>query len=105
MLLNITIFLWYGAVAPWPSFGQNDVIPVYRLIFLAILVFLGTPYMIWNFGLCEAPHDDALDMSSDKISDEEWDQTISQMQGHQPSTHQVQRVKTKKTWFTVARSF
>ncbi|KAL8664174.1 MAG: hypothetical protein Q9202_003252 [Teloschistes flavicans] len=40
MLLNLSIFMWYGAVAPWPSFAHNDIIPIYRLIFLAILVLL-----------------------------------------------------------------
>lgn len=40
MLLNIVIFMWYGAVAPWAEFRTNDVIPIYRLIFLAILILL-----------------------------------------------------------------
>ncbi|KAM0798793.1 Sodium/hydrogen exchanger family-domain-containing protein [Usnea florida] len=40
MLLNVSIFVWYGAVCPWYSFAHNSVIPVYRLIFLAILVLL-----------------------------------------------------------------
>jgi sodium/hydrogen antiporter len=40
MLLNLSIFIWYGAVCPWVSFRVNDVIPLYRLIFLGILILL-----------------------------------------------------------------
>lgn len=40
MLLNLSIFLWFGAVCPWASFRNNDVIPIYRLIFLGILILL-----------------------------------------------------------------
>ncbi|KAL8806588.1 MAG: hypothetical protein Q9182_001235 [Xanthomendoza sp. 2 TL-2023] len=40
MLLNYAVFAWFGAVCPWPSFGHSHVIPVYRLIFLGILVLL-----------------------------------------------------------------
>ncbi|CAJ2511555.1 Uu.00g071800.m01.CDS01 [Anthostomella pinea] len=40
MLLNVTIFMWYGAVCPWHSFLANDVIPIYRLIPLGILILL-----------------------------------------------------------------
>ena len=40
MLLNLSIFLWFGAVCPWASFVHNDVIPIYRLIFLGILILL-----------------------------------------------------------------
>ena len=40
MLLNISVFMWYGAVAPWASFRVNNVIPIYRLIFLGILILL-----------------------------------------------------------------
>ena len=40
MLLNISVFLWFGAVCPWASFRVNDVIPIYRLIFLGILILL-----------------------------------------------------------------
>ncbi|KAK3371733.1 Sodium/hydrogen exchanger family-domain-containing protein [Lasiosphaeria ovina] len=40
MLLNVSIFMWYGAVCPWDSFLHNDVIPIYRLIPLGILVLL-----------------------------------------------------------------
>lgn len=40
MLLNVTIFLWFGATCPWAKFLQNDVIPIYRLVPLGILVLL-----------------------------------------------------------------
>ncbi|KAK0635056.1 Sodium/hydrogen exchanger family-domain-containing protein [Bombardia bombarda] len=40
MLLNVSIFLWYGAVCPWSSFLHNSVIPIYRLIGLGILVLI-----------------------------------------------------------------
>lgn len=40
LLLNVAVFVWFGAVCPWRSFAYNNVIPIYRLIPLAILVFL-----------------------------------------------------------------
>ena len=40
MLLNVAIFLWFGAVCPWHQFAHNGVIPIYRLIPLGILVLL-----------------------------------------------------------------
>ncbi|KAF2182804.1 hypothetical protein K469DRAFT_711501 [Zopfia rhizophila CBS 207.26] len=40
MLLNVSIFIWFGAVCPWYEFVHNSVIPIYRLIFLGILVLL-----------------------------------------------------------------
>ena len=40
MLLNVSIFIWYGAVCPWVSFRVNDVIPLYRLVFLGVLILL-----------------------------------------------------------------
>ena len=40
MLLNLSIFMWFGAVCPWASFASNDVIPIYRLILLGILILL-----------------------------------------------------------------
>jgi sodium/hydrogen antiporter len=41
MLLNLSIFLWFGAICPWSSFASNDgIIPIYRLIFLGILILL-----------------------------------------------------------------
>ena len=40
MLLNISVFLWYGAVCPWAAFRTTEVIPLYRLVFLGILILL-----------------------------------------------------------------
>jgi len=40
MLLNISVFIWFGAVAPWASFRVNNVIPTYRLVFLGVLILL-----------------------------------------------------------------
>ena len=40
MLLNLSIFMWFGATAPWANFRVNDVMPIYRLIFLGILILL-----------------------------------------------------------------
>ncbi|OAA41389.1 Na(+)/H(+) antiporter 2 [Metarhizium rileyi] len=40
MLLNVTIFLWYGAYLPWNAFAQNSVISLGRLILLGLLVLL-----------------------------------------------------------------
>ncbi|KAG9233469.1 CPA1 family monovalent cation:H+ antiporter [Amylocarpus encephaloides] len=40
MLLNLSIFMWFGAVCPWQMFLTNNVIPIYRLIPLGIMVLL-----------------------------------------------------------------
>lgn len=40
MLLNVSVFMWYGAVNPWHHFVSNHVIPIYRLVPLGILVLL-----------------------------------------------------------------
>lgn len=40
MLLNLSIFIWFGAICPWASFAHNSIIPVYRLIALGILILL-----------------------------------------------------------------
>ncbi|KAH7112148.1 Cation/H+ exchanger [Dendryphion nanum] len=40
MLLNVSVFIWFGAVAPWYEFVHNSVIPFYRLFFLGILILL-----------------------------------------------------------------
>ncbi|KAK4970459.1 hypothetical protein LTR66_011581 [Elasticomyces elasticus] len=40
MLLNVAIFMWFGAVCPWYMFAHNNVIPIYRLIPLGILVLI-----------------------------------------------------------------
>jgi sodium/hydrogen antiporter len=40
MLLNVSFFIWTGAVCPWSSFAHNNVIPIYRLIFIGVLTLL-----------------------------------------------------------------
>lgn len=40
MLLNVSIFMWYGAVCPWEKFLDNDVVPLFRLVPLGILILL-----------------------------------------------------------------
>lgn len=40
LLLNVAIFVWFGAICPWHMFVANDVIPIYRLIPLGILILL-----------------------------------------------------------------
>ncbi|OAX79015.1 hypothetical protein ACJ72_06670 [Emergomyces africanus] len=40
MLLNLVVFMWFGAVCPWGKFLQNDIISIYRLVFLGILILL-----------------------------------------------------------------
>lgn len=40
MLLNVSIFMWYGAVCPWHKFLDNEVIPIYRLVPLGVMVLL-----------------------------------------------------------------
>ncbi|RAL66566.1 hypothetical protein DID88_006256 [Monilinia fructigena] len=40
MLLNLSIFIWFGAICPWTLFSHNDVIPIYRLLFLGVLILL-----------------------------------------------------------------
>lgn len=40
MLLNISVFAWFGAVCPWAAFRVNDVVPIWRLIVLGILILV-----------------------------------------------------------------
>ena len=40
MLLNLSVFVWFGAVCPWEMFKYNNVIPLYRLVILGILILL-----------------------------------------------------------------
>ncbi|KAG6014164.1 hypothetical protein E4U54_005750 [Claviceps lovelessii] len=40
MLLNVSVFLWYGAYIPWDKFSHNDIIPLSRLVPLGLLVML-----------------------------------------------------------------
>jgi NhaP-type Na+/H+ or K+/H+ antiporter len=39
-LLNVSVFIWLGAVCPWDKFLSNESIPSYRLILLGVLVLL-----------------------------------------------------------------
>jgi NhaP-type Na+/H+ or K+/H+ antiporter len=55
MLLNVTIFLWYGAYIPWYDFGHSAAVPVYRLVPLGILVLLFRR-LPWIFGLHKFIH-------------------------------------------------
>ncbi|KAH7123180.1 Sodium/hydrogen exchanger family-domain-containing protein [Dactylonectria macrodidyma] len=40
MLLNVAIFLWYGAFIPWELFNENSIISIWRLVILGLLVLL-----------------------------------------------------------------
>ena len=40
MILNLSVFMWLGAVCPWPMFLDNSVISIYRLLALGVLVLL-----------------------------------------------------------------
>jgi sodium/hydrogen antiporter len=40
MLLNLSIFIWFGAVCPWDSFATNSVVSMYRLVLLGVLILL-----------------------------------------------------------------
>lgn len=40
MLLNVAVFIWFGAVCPWGQFAHNEYISIWRLILLGILVLL-----------------------------------------------------------------
>jgi NhaP-type Na+/H+ or K+/H+ antiporter len=50
MLLNVTIFMWYGAIIPWELIGRSAVVPIYKLIPLGILVLL-LRRLPWIFGM------------------------------------------------------
>lgn len=50
MLLNVSIFLWYGAYLPWTEFRYNSLIPIYKLVPLGILVML-VRRLPWIYGL------------------------------------------------------
>ncbi|KID81174.1 Na(+)/H(+) antiporter 2 [Metarhizium guizhouense ARSEF 977] len=50
MLLNVSIFLWYGAYLPWKSFANNSIIPLSRLIPLGLLVLV-LRRLPWVFGM------------------------------------------------------
>jgi NhaP-type Na+/H+ or K+/H+ antiporter len=40
MLLNVSIFLWFGAVCPWSDFVNTPDLPFGRLVLLGILILL-----------------------------------------------------------------
>lgn len=40
MLLNMSIFMWYGAVCPWDKFVENNIVSLGRLVALGILILL-----------------------------------------------------------------
>lgn len=40
MLLNISIFIWFGAIAPWQHFASTPGVPISRLLPLGLLVLL-----------------------------------------------------------------
>ena len=40
LLLNVSIFAWYGAICPWDQFVHNRVVSISRLIPLGILILL-----------------------------------------------------------------
>jgi NhaP-type Na+/H+ or K+/H+ antiporter len=40
MLLNVSIFLWFGASLPWHLFGSNNIVATWRLVVLGLLVLL-----------------------------------------------------------------
>ncbi|RYC80588.1 hypothetical protein BFJ63_vAg16533 [Fusarium oxysporum f. sp. narcissi] len=50
MLLNVSIFLWYGAFIPWKDFHNNPVIRLWQLVVLGILVLL-LRRLPWVFGM------------------------------------------------------
>ncbi|KJZ75607.1 hypothetical protein HIM_05070 [Hirsutella minnesotensis 3608] len=52
MLLNVTIFLWYGASLPWDAFSANSVphLSSWRLIVLGVLVLL-LRRLPWVYGM------------------------------------------------------
>lgn len=50
MLLNVTIFLWYGAYIPWDHFGDNPIPSTWRLVILGALVLL-LRRLPWVFGM------------------------------------------------------
>lgn len=40
MLLNVSVFMWFGAVCPWDSFLHNPIVPLGRLVALGVLILL-----------------------------------------------------------------
>ncbi|KAM3437208.1 hypothetical protein MY4824_003906 [Beauveria thailandica] len=50
MLLNVTIFLWYGAVIPWDLIAHNDFTSLSRVIPLGLLILL-LRRLPWIYGM------------------------------------------------------
>ena len=50
MLLNVTIFMWYGAMLPWRLFSANSVMPTWRIVLLGLSVLL-LRRLPWVFGM------------------------------------------------------
>jgi NhaP-type Na+/H+ or K+/H+ antiporter len=40
LLLNVSFFIWVGAVAPWKQFADNSIMPLYRLVLIGLLVLI-----------------------------------------------------------------
>ncbi|KAL5364460.1 hypothetical protein BJX96DRAFT_132921 [Aspergillus floccosus] len=38
LILNMSMFIWLGAVCPWSAFTDSSIVPLPRLILLAILI-------------------------------------------------------------------
>lgn len=63
MLLNVSVFMWYGAVCLWESFVHNKVVSLRRLVLRGVLVLLLWPlpwvYAVHRFihriGRCGRP--------------------------------------------------
>lgn len=51
MLLNVSIFMWFGAVCPWYEFAHSDLISIYELIGIGILVlaFRRLPWIVATY--------------------------------------------------------
>ncbi|KAG5927319.1 hypothetical protein E4U53_002885 [Claviceps sorghi] len=50
MLLNVSVFLWYGAYIPWDKLSHNAIVPLSRLIPLGLLVML-LRRLPWVYGM------------------------------------------------------
>ncbi|KAH8175192.1 sodium/hydrogen exchanger family protein [Sarocladium implicatum] len=50
MLLNVTVFMWYGAMLPWHLFSANSIMPTWRIVLLGLAVLL-LRRLPWVFGM------------------------------------------------------
>lgn len=55
MLLNVTVFLWYGAVIPWDLIAHNDFTHLSRVIPLGLLILL-LRRLPWVYGMHKFIH-------------------------------------------------